>query len=161
MANELEYGTAQELLEGARTARLEFCVWRHNSDSPGEDAAAARMLWRHIPEIAMRMGVPIRQDEGHDTSGVVVLSNEALLNLTARDMERTRDIASWLGTHLSPAVAGMFAEGSKNTLNPVLDAFAKESGFERTDLIALEVAGPNRAKSQAIAAHLAASNHLG
>ena len=40
--NSLE--TPREMLELARRAQLEFCVFRHNAHSPGEDAALARVL---------------------------------------------------------------------------------------------------------------------
>lgn len=140
--------SARRMMDEVRVARLDFCVFRHDSGQPGETAALSRVLWRHAPEMASRMGLEIRKDEGHDPESGVTIPDSVLPSMMARDMAEARPIASWLKAHISPATAALFAHGADNAFDLAIERFAARRGFERTDGIAVE-AGRIEAPSQA------------
>lgn len=163
MPSEHAFKDAQNMLEGARVARLEFCVFRHDGGSPGEVAGLSRLLWQHIPALAERMGVPIRQEEGHHTKGVVAIPDESLNRLIASDVVAARPVAEWLSHHVSPRTSAMFAKGADNALAPVLEAFAADRGFQRSDALSQEAGARDGVApaSHAIAAHLGSQRSMG
>lgn len=119
------------MLELARRAQLEFCVFRHNAHSPGEDAALARVLYMHIPEFAKRQGETLRDNEGHDPN--ISVRDESLPRLIAADLSESRWAASWLAAHIKPDTMAMFAKGRDNAFDGMFDRFAEERGFVRDD----------------------------
>lgn len=136
MAGDIDFKDAEALLKGAREARLELCVFLHDAQVPGEVASLSRMLWRHIPELARRSGIEIQENEGHPPQ--VKASDEWLIKTIGRDMEDGRGVVDWLAKVSSDQTKAMFAHGSRNAMDGVLQRYAEEKGVERSDLIAVE-----------------------
>lgn len=136
MSGDLSFKDASELLEGARQARLQMVVFASDAQVPGEVASLSRMLWKHIPELAKRSGVEIDPDEGHPPQ--VSTSNEWLSRTITLDMAESRPVAQWLSAITSPQTKAMFAKGSENAMDAVLQKFSEVNGFERRDSLTIE-----------------------
>lgn len=146
MAGKTDIELANDALAVARQARLDFCVFRKDVGIPGEVSSLARLIWLEIPEMAKSMGAKLEPDEGFPEG--IGAHPKPLIAAIARDAADSRPIASWLSHHISKDVAGVFQKGSENTLNPVLDAFAKANDVVRSDAIAVESRGTGAASAQ-------------
>ena len=136
MAGEFDFKDAKALYEAAREARINLCVFHGNADVPGEVSSLARMLWKHIPELAKRSGVAIQEDrEGHPP--MVNASDKGLVTAIARDMDGGRALVDWMPT-ASPLSRSMFAKGEGNSMNAFFNRFAQERGFTRDDVLSNE-----------------------
>tara|TARA_B100000929_G_scaffold86897_2_gene67950 strand:- start:5628 stop:6140 length:513 start_codon:yes stop_codon:yes gene_type:complete len=117
----------------AYQASLHFCVLERDVNSPMTDASLAKLFFRHIPK-AVEM----------DTSGKEAQPGEAqrLAKEMERDMVVGRDYDEWLAgyDHLKPETRAIFAKGSQNSLNPVLDRLAEVGGYQRSDILTREAA---------------------
>lgn len=137
MAGEHDFKDAQGLLEGARAARINLCVFEHDTKVPGEVAAISRLLWKTIPELCKREGAQIDPEkEGHPPG--VKSSEEWLTKSIGRDVEEGRPIISWLAKVATDQTKSMFAKGADNSLDAFLEAFSKKHGFQRRDVLAVE-----------------------
>jgi hypothetical protein len=136
MAAENDYKNVKELYEGARDVRINLCIFEGNADVPGEIASVARVLWKHIPEMARREGVPI--DEAREGYPINIVSpDKTMVDAITRDMAASRDLVAWMPS-ASPESRAMFAKGADNSMNAFFDAFAKEKGFVRDDVLSRE-----------------------
>lgn len=132
------FENAEELLKGARAARINMVVFAHDAQVPSEVAPLSRFLWRHVPELARRMdpGLSLTEDEGHPQG--LVATDKGLLSIIARDMTESRGIADWLSMMTTDATKSMFAKGVDNAMDGIMQKFADERGVVREDSIAAE-----------------------
>lgn len=131
-----------EILAGARVARLEMVNFRHDCGTPGEVGSLARACWLHLPELAARLGSGIAADEGHPPG--ISTSMHGLVNRTAEELVAARPMAEWLSGHVSPATAALFARGRGNSLHALFERLSMKHGFRRVDALAAEsVATPS------------------
>lgn len=128
-------------LDLVRSARMNFVVFRRDGEMPGEAAPLSRFLWQYVPEMAKAMGREIDKDEGLDPMFLKV-SPHKMMEIAARDMEKSRPLVDWLGPHIPKDVQALFAKGSESALSPFMDAFARHSGVVRADSLALEEGRP-------------------
>lgn len=75
----------QDAYDKACQVRRSMVLERMDCVLPGEMSPVARILWRHVPEAAARVGVFVPGDEGGD-----------ILQHMGRDIERARPTASYL-----------------------------------------------------------------
>lgn len=136
MASEHAYENSEDMLSGARVARLKFVVFPQNVNIPGETSALARALFLHVPEMARRMGTELSKDEGHPPQ--VSVTDQSLVRLIAADLAEARPYANWLASHIGPETGAMFAKGGENAFDHILDSFAQERGFKRDDILSQE-----------------------
>lgn len=148
-----KFSTASELLEAARVARVQMCVFRHDAQSPGETASLSRMLWYSIPEFVKRTGVALNQDEGYPPN--ISSTDEAIVNRMTIDMQGARSVAEWLGPLvMSEQSKSLFSKGKDNSMFDLIEEFAAKRGFVRTDALAIEANSSyaNNARMMAISA---------
>lgn len=138
-----KFSTASELLEAARVARVQMCVFRHDAQSPGETASLSRMLWYSIPEFAKRAGVALKEDEGYPPN--ISSTDEAIVSRMTNDMQGARSVAEWLGPLvMSDQSKSLFSKGKDNSMFDLIEEFAAQRGFIRSDILA-EEANPSYA----------------
>lgn len=147
MAGEFDYKDMKSLYEGARAVRINLCIFEGNADIPGEIAPLARMLWKHIPEMARREGVQIDEKREGYPPGIVP-TDQRMLGLIANDMDGSRDLVDWMPSSSAESKA-MFAKGADNSMNAFFDDFARGKGFVRDDILSRErdAAAPRSAES--------------
>ena len=75
----------KDAYDDARAVRRSMMLSTIDCAIPGEMSPVARILWRHVPEVASRVGVAIGADEG----GPVLQHME-------RDLAQARPVASYL-----------------------------------------------------------------
>lgn len=129
-----------ELLKAADKAALDFCVFKHNADSPMPDASLARLFYKHIPNFVK---MESEFSKGIKPSDDALMSAKSLSKSMENDMIAGREFSSWLSAHLSKTSADLFAEGGRNSLNPVFDKLAEIGGFERNDILSKEAKMPS------------------
>ena len=131
---------SNKLLSDAKKASLEFCVFPHNANSPMSDASLARLFYRHIPEYANMVELNKAGDQSKTKSPENAESARLLSLAVTNDIVASRVYSNWLAPHLSDESKALFAQGSKNSLNPALDRLAEIGGFKRDDVLTREKA---------------------
>lgn len=162
MAGEFEIKDAQSMLDEIRETRINMNVFSQNTNIPGEMSSLARAFYKHIPELAKRMGSDIEAREGHPPQ--VVASDKGLVDMIARDLKDGRDMANWLSATTTGQSKAFFAQGRDNAIDGLLQRFSEERGFQRTDSLAVEAGriqpeppeqDRSRPPAAAFAAHMA------
>jgi len=149
----------EAISKAADKAALDFCVFEHNANSPMSDASLARLFYRHIPNFAK---MESEFSEGNKPPQEGVDSANSLATFIEHDMVIGREYSTWLAPHLSKESADLFAEGGRNSLNPVFDKLAEIGGYERSDVLVKEaendsISDERRRKLQ-MASQMAAKN---
>ncbi len=152
------FTSASELLDAARVARIQMCVFRHDAQSPGETASLSRMLWYSIPEFAKRSGVELKENEGYPPT--ISSTDEAIVSRMTKDMTEARPVAEWLGPLvMSDQSKSLFSKGKDNSMFGLIENFAVERGFARSDILAIEAGvSPSDGNNAKMAAMTAARN---
>jgi hypothetical protein len=136
MSSNITFENANSMLEGARKARLNLCVFHHDAQVPGEVASISRLLYRHIPELARRAGAQLEPNEGHPPG--IEVQDKYLVDMISKDVAAGRDVVAWLNAVAAPETKSIFGKGHENGLNAFMDSFAKDRGFERNDALSEE-----------------------
>ena len=77
--------TMKDAYEEARNVRRSMGLTTVDCAMPGEMSPVARLLWRHLPEAAARVGVQVPDGEGG-----------AVMQHLERDIERARPVSSYV-----------------------------------------------------------------
>lgn len=124
-------------VDRAYQASLHFCVFERDVNSPDTSASLARLFFRHIPK-AVELDETGKQRE----PGQAAVLSKAI----ERDLMVGRDYDQWLAgfNHLKDDTRSLFAKGSQNAMNPILDRLADIGGFTRDDILTQEAAKENK-----------------
>lgn len=100
----------QKALEEARSARRSMVLDKVDCVIGGEMASVARLLWRHIPEAASRMGIEVSEDEGGP-----------VLQFLGRDVERAAPVAATVACREDSAFLHRIASGEHPAMGVMME----------------------------------------
>lgn len=108
-AHELDsFVSMRNAYDEAKAVRRSMGLTKVDCALPGEMSPVARILWRHLPEAAARVGVNVPEGEGG-----------ALLEHFERDRERARPVASYLACREDAAFLAKVCDGSAQVVGMV------------------------------------------
>lgn len=91
----------RDAYDEAKAVRRSMGLTKVDCAVPGEMSPVARLLWRHLPEAAARVGVNVPEGEGG-----------SILEHLERDMERARPVASYLACREDAAFLAKVCDGT-------------------------------------------------